>query len=205
MKNIFLITFAVIFFISMTQTFSYSQKVTYTAGLGFAKLTGHGGEPWNLGFTLAGQGFYHLTSNILVGARVAYNRFAPDVGYLTRINVTGLEYVVSGSASIFELLPNVRFMFPTSGAQSLSFFTQAGFGLYLTSFSASVEASIDGLSVKETCEHSESQFGLNLGAGIIIAQIKGWRFEILPLYHIIFTEGSKTNYFFVCVSAMFGK
>lgn len=205
MKKISLVTLAFIIFMSIIQTYSYSQNMTYTAGLGFDKLVGHEGKLWNVGFTLAGQGFYHLTSNILVGARVAYNRFAPNVGYLTRIQVTGLEYVVSGSATIFELIPTVRFMLPPSRTQNLSFFIQAGFGLYMTSFSSTVEASIDGLSVSKTCEHSGNDFGLNIGAGVIAAQIKGMRFEILPMYHITFTEGNKTDYFFVCVSALFGK
>ncbi len=182
---------------------SYSQNLSFTAGGGISSFTGEGSEYWNMGFHLAGQGFFALTPNILVGGRVAYNRVTPDQGeYAREFDYPGLDVTVTGSGSIIELLPTVRLHTPVSPDQKISVFGQAGLGMYFATLTADMRISYAGTSWEESVSESGNDFGMCFGGGIGFAASDNLRLELLPLYHIIFSEEESTKYFSIGISVV---
>ncbi len=187
-------------------TKSYSQNLSFTAGGGITSFTGEGSEYWKMGFHLAGQGFFALTPNILIGGRVAYNRISPDQNqFINDFNLGDVDIRVTGSGSIIELLPTVRVQTPVSPDQSIVVFGQGGLGMYFASLDATVEVSYENYSWKETLGESSSDFGFCFGGGVGFAAGDNIRLEVLPLYHIIPGDGESTNYFTLTVSIVLNK
>ncbi len=185
---------------------SNAQNLSFTAGGGITTFTGDGSEYWNMGFHLAGQGFFALTPNILIGGRIAYNRFSPDQDqFINEFDFGGVDISVSGSGSVVELLPSVRFQTAVSSDQSVVVFGQGGLGLYMASLDATVKISYQNYNWEETVGDSSSDFGFCFGGGIGFAASENLKVEILPLYHIIPGDGGATNYFSVSASIVLQK
>jgi opacity protein-like surface antigen len=202
MSLVIMLTVAVI----MLPMQSNAQNLSFTAGGGITSFTGDGSEYWNMGFHLAGQGFFALTPNILIGGRIAYNRVSPDQDqFINEFEFNGVNVNVSGSGSVVELLPSVRFQTAVSPDQSVVVFGQGGLGLYLASLDATVEISYQNYNWKETVGESSSDFGFCFGGGIGFAASENLKLEILPLYHIIPGDGESTNYFSVTASIVLQK
>jgi len=117
---------------------------------------------------------------------------------------------VSGSISIIEIVPAVRIFPSATETQSINFFGQAGVGLFLLKAKSEVSGTISDpffgtVTIDEKVDESESKVGLSLGAGITVGKVGSTQIEILPLYHIVFTENESTKYFSVNVGVVFGK
>jgi len=167
---------------------------------------GTGSEYWNPGFSIGGNAFYPVAPSLAVGGRIAYNRWTPDEEALTApFAGYGIDWDISGSASIVEFVPAIRIAPPTPPNQSINFFGQFGFGLFQMNFTARVRGTYAGQTVETFSEDSEMKTGFSLGGGITVGGGKRLGFEILPLYHIILTEGESTKYFSVAVGVVFGQ
>lgn len=203
------ITFILTVFLSLLLciTIAYAQnKSVFGIGGGISKATGDGSEYWNMGFNINGELFQKVSENVQIGGRVAYNRWSPNEDELKSefSGYSGLDLDISGSATIIELIPSIRFIPSPSQGQQTQFFGQVGAGYYLLNMKAEVSASYMDNSATSSADESESKFGINFGAGIIIGSSGNTKFSIYPMYNIIFTEEESTKYFTVNLSILFG-
>jgi len=174
-----------------------SAQVELGVGGGISKLTGDGNEMFKLGFNGRVTAFKSMGENLQVGVMGAYNMFSVDedefVGMMAGMgaDLSGIDYDFSGSVSVIEILPSVRYF------MSPQFFLQAGGGLYMNKTSMEFEANINGMPYEMKEDESESNVGVSLGAGFNMGNI-----GIAAFYNIIFTEDESTKYF--TVNAMIG-
>lgn len=111
-------------------------------------------------------------SNIQVGGRVAFNYFTEDLG----------------TATMFEVVPTVRYNMPSSG--SVRFFGQAGLGLFFVGTKYEWDSpsytiggvTYGGDSGEET--DSETKFGITVGAGAIVP-FAGQEVVLMPLFNLV--------------------
>jgi len=178
----------------VTSFTSYAQQMSYSVNAGISKAVGDGSEDWNLGFCISGNGFYPVTPNILIGGRIAYNRWTPNIDRIEE-NEPSITWDASGSATIIEIVPSLRLTAPTSETQTVNFFGQLGTGFFLLNMDAKITGTDNGNTYDLSADRSESKFGISLGGGLIIGKTGSKRFEILPLYHIIFTKDESTKYY----------
>lgn len=182
----------------------HALPVCFGLNGGISKARGEGSEYWELGFAGGGHAFLRMSPNVWIGGRAAYNRWTPDEEELTSgYGVAGVDFDISGEATVIELVPSVRVVLPGTRAQGLNFFAQAGAGWYQMDFEATVKASFLKTTVEETVEFSDEEWGVNFGGGLMFGGT-GLCFEIFPLYNIIFTEDESTEYFSVNAGFLIG-
>ena len=200
-------TIVLAFIILPTAGVSYAQEMPFIVSGGISKMVGEGSEYWNTGFSVGGSRFYPVSSIFYLGGRFAYNRWTPNEKELTKeFAGYGIDWDISGSATIYEVVPSIRISEPMANTQSGNFFVQLGLGYFLVSLNAIVRGYYMGRSVEASIEDSGDKFGLNLGGGFFVGKIGSIRFEVLPLYYIIFTEDETSKYFkyfSVSVNAVF--
>jgi opacity protein-like surface antigen len=135
--------------------------------------TGDAGDGLNTGFIVAG----HLG----IQPSVSPIGFRLDLGY-NRWEVDGADAnlrAISGTA-------NAMLMFPTATGSSVRPYLSGGVGLYNTKGSVDVgDRTVSG--------DSETNFGLNAGAGIDFG-LSGLSTFVELRFHSIFTEERNTNY-----------
>lgn len=193
MKNkIFIIIPIFIFILS---NFNYAQKVHFSIDTGLSLFTGEGSEYWNPGFSIGGNIFFPLSKNILLGGRIAYSRWTPDVFELTReYTGLGIQWDILGSATVLDITPIIRGLIPLDERKTSNLLLQAGAGLFVINLKARVGGRFLWLYVEERIDESDTKFGILLGGGLVIGKLKKIRFEIFPLFHITFNEKT-TKYF----------
>jgi len=170
-------------------------NVNFSVAGGLSNLIGDNGEYWKLGFYLGGSIFFPVSSSISVGGHVAYHRWAPDEEKLTEpYSGLGIDINVSGSGAFIEIIPAVRFAL--ANTEQSEFFIQAGGGLCLMKLDVKVKASWLWIYEEASISESDNRPCLLFGGGAILGKKGRMRFEILALYHIVFTEGGeRTEYF----------
>ena len=112
-------------------------------------------------------------------------------------NVPGDVEEGSG-AGVIELVPSIRYVLEPERTKINNLFGHLGLGFYF--FSSSIEFTPTGQTQKQKLETDDNKFGLSVGGGITIG-----KFEICPLYHIVFTEEDPTYYITVHFGWVFGK
>lgn len=183
------------FIILLTSSTSYAQGISFSLNGGISKAVGEGSEDWKFGISFGGNGFFPVSPNMLIGGRIAYNRWTPDVTRWEE-NESWAEWEASGSATIIEIIPSIRLLAPFSETRSTNFFGQAGFGLFLLNMDAKITGTSEGSKFYATfADQSESKTGISLGGGLSLGKRRSKRFEFLVLYHIIFTEEESTKYY----------
>ena len=188
--------------ISVTSVTSYAQQMFYSVNIGISKATGDGSEDWNLGLCIGGNGFYPVNSNISIGGRIAYNRWTPNIDRIEE-NEPSITWDASGSATIIEIVPSLRLTASASETQNVNFFGQFGTGVFLLNMDAKITGTDNGETYDlSAANQSESKLGISLGGGLIIGKTGSKRFEILPLYHIIFTEDESTKYYSINIGML---
>ena len=206
-RRTFVVTIFSAFVIFITVGISYAQEMSFSANGGISNPVGDGSEYWNLGVSIGGNLFRSVSPNFSFGGRVAYNRWTPDEDKLLE-SVAGIDpgisWDISGSATIIELVPSIRLLAPMGENQSASIFGQLGLGYFLLNMNAEVKGSYLGTTHEVSMDESESEVGLSVGGGLAIGEKGRTQFEILPLYHIIFTEDETTKYFSVSLGVIFG-
>lgn len=184
---------------------SYGQNQTMMGvGVGISLPTGDGSEYWKMGFDINGEWFKQYSENLFIGGRIAYNRWSPDEDELTKDTPSGIEWDISGSLTIIELLPSVRYVPSTNQGQQFQFFGQIGAGLYSLTANGEVKGSYYGSTVTVSADESSSDFGINFGAGAIIV-MGNTKFLIYPNYNIVFTDEESTKYFTFNLEILLGK
>lgn len=200
-----LVTLAFLLFTNLSPLYGQQQQNLIGFGGGISKATGDGSEYWKLGFSINGEFFHKVTENILIGGRVAYNRLSADEDELKKefSGISGLSLDVSGSASIIEFIPSIRLISSPSQGQNVQVFGQLGFGYYILKMEAEASATYMGNSESFSMDETDNDFGLNIGAGIIIKKSENIKFSIYPLYNFIFTEEETTKYFTINLGILF--
>lgn len=162
--------------------------------VGISKLTGDESKYWDLGFCVEGNTFYQLAPGISLGMFIAFNKWTPDETELIEsmsLTNLGIDWDISGAATIIESGPLIRLGTTGAESQDVNLFGQIGLSFSQTNSEVTVKGSYIGSTVEVSTHGSENRFALSIGGGVVINR----RFEILPLYYIVFTEGEKTKYF----------
>ncbi len=194
-----------LFFVINMITVSNSQSVsTNGLGGGITQATGDGSEYWNTGFNISGEWFQYISDNFQTGARFAFNRLgANEQALKDEFAYYDIDMDVSGSANIFEIVPSLRAISSPGKKKQLQLFAQMGAGLYILNMQAEATATYMGNSATESSDETETKFGINFGAGIIVGNPENTRFSIYPMYSVIFTEGESTKFFSYNVALIF--
>ena len=175
---------------------------------GISKATGEAGDVWDMGFTFSGEWFSKGTENIYTGWRIAYNRWSPNENELRGkyYNGYGLIHNISGSATLIEILPSIRFISSATKNQQTQFFGQISFGYYIIDsdikMTISYNSNFSTISIKSS---TYKKFGVNLGAGLIIKGTGNTKIIIYPMYNIIPNPGQKDIYLTINAGFLFGK
>ena len=208
--KIIIIMTSIVFFACVDQLIGQNKTIIGLGG-GISKAAGDDSKYWNIGFNFGGELFQKVSENILIGGRVAYNRWGPNEDELKKLysgsgfpGMSGHSLDVSGSSSIIELLPSIRLVSSTNQDQKTQFFGQIGAGYYILKIESEASTSYNGNSAWASFNSPESTFGINFGAGIIIASSGNTKYSIYPMYNIIFTEEESTKYFTINLGILFG-
>jgi hypothetical protein len=140
---------------------------------------------WNMGFNFGLNIFSRVVNYLYLGGRVAYHHWSIDgQGWLQD---TFPDYFVfksaSGSQSVFEFVPSLRYLF-THSESGLKVFVQAGLGFFVVSMS---EVKVEGTYHLQYSYGEERHtygndtmigFGIQLGLPIRL----GKAVEIMPVY-----------------------
>ena len=189
MKKVLFITACIAVLVVSSVTVSSAGEAIRGLNAGISMPSGDGSEYWNTGFAVGANVFFKASSSMLIGGRIAMNRWTPNEDeLLSDAGVSGSGVDISGSATIIEFVPAIRFC-PSPDADT-KFFGHAGLGL----FSMSMESTISSMGREITVATSESNLGMSLGGGVVFGSGEGMKFEICPLYHIVFTEVESTKY-----------
>jgi hypothetical protein len=171
---------------------TFLDETTCAVDGGLSLPTGSAGDAANLGFCIGFSGFYNFRPNLLIGARLAYNRWGADE---ETYEVGGIAADADGHWSSFEIVPQVRYLIMPDETKYINFFAQGGLGLYRMAYDIDVDFKSDAIH-DISVDDSSFELGICLGGGISLER-GGMMYEIRPMYHIVFTEGDSFTYFAV--------
>jgi len=117
----------------------------------------------------------------------------------------GIEWNISGSATIVDIAPIVRGLIPVGESKNINLFVQGGAGLFIVNLKAKVGGRYLWYYLEIPVEESENKFGLLIGGGLIISKGRIVNFEVFPLYHITFGEDKNSYYFTINLGIGFKK
>lgn len=160
------------------------QPLTWDVNAGLVLPMGDLGDVTEMGFGIGADAFlwtFDSLPQLQLGGRIAYNMFG-EKEYDDFFGNT------TSDASILEIVPTVRYNFPSSG--SLGFFGQAGVGI----FHKSVSVESGGFEADD----SETDLGITLGGGVTAAA-GGLNVIAMPLLHL-----TGDNYITLNVGVLFG-
>lgn len=174
---------------------SFMDEIEWSVDAGLAMPTGDFGDATNIGFSLGFNGFWAYTEQILIGGRIAYDRWGTDD------DIGGRGWDVEGHFSAIEVVPQVRYLITDDPTQRANFFGQGGIGFYRFAYDLEWDSDLTTESYDD--DDSEIDLGICLGGGVTIDTAGGRSFEIRPMYHIIFTEGDSSSFFALTVGYLF--
>ena len=178
----------VLFLVLSTVVCVNAQSIgTVSAGINAGVLipTGDLGDFYKTSFGFGAEGTYKLSKELDIVANGIYN-------ILTAKNTTWSDATVS----ITEGTAGVRYFF---GSSQPKFFGEAAFGFYSTSVSYKYTTTISGVTTTTNYSASNSDAGINIGAGVTAPVSTSIDFIGKLRYHNIFSSGSATN--FITLSA----
>lgn len=188
---------------------AYAQKLLIGISPGLSLNLGGGFDYWKSGFGGSAHFLYHLSPQIAVGARFGYSSVTPNgepfVGYTSAGHTFTSIDRAEGSGSVFEMMGSFRFYPTISSDRTVCFFGQAGVGYYIMKvnydeiagpgrFDTWMGSGTCYLTISGNIERERKSLGLNLGGGLSVRAAEMLRLEMLPLIHILFTEGGTTLY-----------
>lgn len=148
--------------------------------VGITKAVGEGTDDVRVGFSAGGDVLLAITPRLAAGFHAAFTYFPVD-GELP-------DFIYSGSIEVVEIGPVLRLS--TTRASGADFFGQVGLGAYL----ASVTIHGDLLGEPVEGKDETTDLGLQIGAGVVFGEGRT-KFEIAPLFHLVFSEEETTKYF----------
>ncbi len=191
MKVYFILFTVLVIFFSITTT-GHTGETFFGITGGSSYPTGDRNQSWNTGFCIGGNLFTYsdINPSVLLSCRLAYNRWSIDADKYFGHSYADNYSDVSGSLSIVEISPAARIITTKDKTKNFDLFAQFGFGYYL--WDSKIEATdiSHGTNTKIFYENSEKEFAGSFGGGIIIAN----KFEIMPLFHVIFREGKNNKF-----------
>ena len=149
---------------------------------GIAKAIGSGSDDINMGFNIEGSMFQDMAPNVALGGQLGYQRWGVDLS-----GVDAMYSEIDASISYLEILGIVRVS--SVGEQSTLFF-QPGVGYFSGTASVSYMGQSDS--------HTEGDVGISLQAGADIN-----KFEIMPGFKCVFTDGETTKWINISVGLKF--
>jgi hypothetical protein len=152
-----------------------------------------GADDFNVGFAVGANGFLVATPNLLIGGRVAYNRWGIDESEIGFQNPEVLFADVDGATHVIELIPSVRLR---SNMEDflLNVFAQAGVGVYIRAAHASIEGFVDDTRVdRDVYDDTDGRLGLQAGGGISLGAAGRFGLELYPLYNLIFESDEELS------------
>jgi hypothetical protein len=170
---------------------SFLDETVWSFDAGLSLPTGSAADAANLGFCLGFNGFYTLRPSLLVGARIAYNRWGADEEQWEGIWAANVD----GHWSSFEIVPQVRYLINNDEMRDINFFGQGGLGIYRIASDLKIDYKNESIPSIDV-EDSDFKLGIVLGGGITFGR-GGRTYEVRPMYHIVFTEGDSFTYFAV--------
>jgi hypothetical protein len=200
------IAFIFVLFCLWIFNFNYSHSESYLAlGGGISKATGDGSQYWNMGFDIHGEVLGRVSKDIYLVGRIAYNNLTPnEKEYRKELSgIPDLYLDISGSTKILEVTPALRFVLYSN--KKIQAFWQLGLGGYLVYSTAEIDVLYSGGFQSFYGEETTGNFGINLGAGIMIGSSGTAEYSIYPMYNILFTRGRvESKYLTVNLSVLFG-
>ena len=181
MKRVFSVVLMIIAVLLLSEI-TMAQSISIGVAAGVAQPTDQELKNSNLGFNVGIQGFYHLNDHLWAGARLAFDRWTPD---LPGRDVEWLDY--TGSTTVIELTPAIRYVAVIPETKD-HIFAQAGFGFFMRKDKLEI-TDVAG-AITETTE-DKNGLGMNIGAGFDFKFLENVQVEILPLYNMVFDKISK--------------
>ncbi|MBN1154748.1 hypothetical protein JXB12_07495 [candidate division KSB1 bacterium] len=192
------------------------SNICFVPNLGIAKAIGEGSEDWSIGLSAGCNIFFQTNKSVSLGGRIAYNRFSPNGEELIKQARSmrippyyeSYDYQLkstSGSLSIIELLPSIRFRMSRSETQDFNVALQAGAGFFFMSGDAEVKGYYKDQHTESSItlkieRDSVTKPGIQLGVAMDIKQ----KVTIQPNYNIILTEDENTKYFSLYIGLLLG-
>lgn len=179
---------------------AHALSGTVGVSVGPTGLTGDGNDYWRVGFSAGGTILLRITPYLMAGAHASYARFGPDEETLVGdLGYAGIRWDIDGFRSVTAIMPVVRFVAPAKAESIFRPFAQIAAGLCLLRGETTITASYAGITETFTeDEISETKFGVCFGAGFDIG-----RFELLPRYTVVATEGASAGYYAIHAGAVF--
>lgn len=185
-----------IFLNASTQAQDQTQNLKLTVDGGVSKIVGEEFAKWNWGFNVGGYGLIGLNDFVLLGIRVAYNRWTPDEEEFGTEVENLVDPEVDGESWTLEILPTLRIS--TASNFGVNLFAQGGAGLYLISNETSVTGTDtvgSGLIRENFGEDARGRFGFMAGAGLSFGNLRFASIDLIPTYHHVFLDGNDLQYF----------
>jgi len=163
---------------------------------------------WNMGFTLGAQIFSPVSQSFWIGGRIAFHSWSIDgQGWFNDLFPDYFTFLsASGSQSVFEIIPSLRYLFTTSEG-GLNIAGQVGAGLiYVGGSEATIQGSFHTTysSGQETRTYSSSGmigFGIQLGLPLTLGKIV----EVMPIYTLYLAGGDFYHHIALNVGIHLGK
>lgn len=184
------------------QTTENKKNLFFVVGRGYADLKGEDGGYWSSGFPFLGTGFYRFTPNVLIGGRFSYEWYSLDKESVRDEFKGSIDLPISGSISGYgryiEVGPVLRVI---SSGDGINFFGEVGMGLCFVGSEVKMDLPVHQSSpIDFDVFRKETRRSLSLGGGVLIGDKNKYdvRFEIRPMYHILFAKGTYSRQGYVC-------
>ena len=166
----------------------------FSIDVGYSKYVGDDSKYWNAGFAISGNAFLAVTQNILIGGHLSCHRWTPE----GNPDLVGANWIPHGSALLFDVHPSVRLTTSIERSRLINAFIQVGAGASIIDNNATLHIVpvVPGDPTGWYADLMTSQVrpGLSMGAGITSMNRGNVRFEIIPMYNVVFTSDKYTRY-----------
>ncbi|MHB9027838.1 MAG: hypothetical protein ACYC9O_03640 [Candidatus Latescibacterota bacterium] len=163
--------------------------------------TGDNAKAWDMGYSIRGWGYNHLTPNLLLGLGMDVNWYSLDNMGIVLGDSYGVDWDNSGYMFMIEIGPTLRLQSSQAETKAVSFFGEAGMSFFRMSQSGTVRASNGYSSDSFSFAYDDNDIGLSLGGGMTLGT-GATRFEILPMIHLPFDNDP---YFTLTGGIVFGR
>ncbi|MCX6639116.1 MAG: hypothetical protein NTW14_01370 [bacterium] len=167
------------------------RKGAFSFCAGIMRATGEGSEYDKMGFTLGLNALTRLSQKSLGGIHLGYNNWSSNGQKIMNEVAPGLDFTQFGSHRIIEIIPVIRT--PLVGDLDKShIFGQLGVGMYIIYSNYELHSPVFAIVSSDA---SSKKPGFCFGVGGTIFNSEHVRFEILPMYNVIFGDSGTAKYF----------
>jgi hypothetical protein len=203
MKKLLIIPLLMLVLSNFSVTKAASLRLEIEGGV--SKQVGQFYDDFNWGFDLGGDIFFYLDNNVLLGIRVAYNRWTPSDSDLVK-DFTGLvNGNVSGHAFSWEFIPTFRLTTDVT-TSPVNLFLQGGAGLYVINNKTTITGTTTGgIPLDKTFgSGSRGRFGVQMGGGFAFGNPEFISIDVFSLYNIVFIGGESSTFKYFVINLGLG-